>query len=358
VGAGRLPADRRHGRAVVFALSAILALFAVGCPDPVCSFRGTINKPENLSMRRAMLRKAMGDICQQMTSRNAPLRLSPDSPVIGRFYPTQCSASEGDALNLTFSGYGYAWTNVTKKMTFTGGGGAAYRYDFQVTEGERCDVYAYFRPSRVSQSDLRVHRIEGTAAAMFNAMTQFGDNFGRQMLSKKLEEGFTVIAYGGKQNNVDFALGIVPFGKKPFHPYQVSGNDRATLENERVEVHQNQRDFAGPIVVEGKKRAIYLTARVDGAPAIDVMLMGKAEAEASLRLYFEYPQSGPLAAPPLTSDIVQAGLEWKRAIVVPPGIYYVVFDNTPSAGQVAPPVNAFDDRAAVVNYLIQIGDAS
>ena len=38
--------------------------------------------------------------------------------------------------------------------------------------------------------------------------------------------------------------------------------------------------------------------------------------------------------------------------------FIIVFDNTPFAGQVAPAVNAFDDRAAVINYLIQIGDAS
>ena len=52
-------------------------------------------------------------------------------------------------LNVSFSGYGYAWTNVTKKMTFNGGGQASYRYDFQVTEGDHCDIYAYFRPARV-----------------------------------------------------------------------------------------------------------------------------------------------------------------------------------------------------------------
>lgn len=330
-----------------------------GCScNPACQFRGTINQPENLSMRRAMLRKAMGDVCQQMTSRSAPLRLSPDSPVIGRFYPRQCTAGEGDTLNVKFAGFGYAWTNMTKKMTFTSSASAAYRYDFQVTDGDHCDVYAYFRPSRIDGSDFRTHRIEGGAAAMFNAFTQMGDNFGRQMVAKKLQDGFTVIAYDGREDNVDFGLGIIPFGKKPFRPYDVRGQDRITVENERTEIHQNQRDFVGPVVVEGEGRALYLTAALDGAPAIDVLLMRKAEAEASLQLYFEYAQSGPLAAPPMSGDVLAAGNELKRAIVVPPGIYYVVFDNTPSAGQVAPPVNPFDDRAAVVNYLIQIGDAS
>lgn len=302
----------------------------------------------------------MGDFCKQMTSRSAPLRLSPDSPVIGRYYPAQCQAGEpGDLLNVTFSGFGYAWTNVTKKMTFTGGGSAAYKYDFQVTEGDRCDVYAYFRPARVDASDFRVHRIEAPVTSMFNAFSQFGDNLGQQLLSRKLQDGFTVIAHGGEPEHSEFALGVVPLGKKPFHPYQVEpGDGRVLVENERVEIHQNQRDFVGPILVEESGRSIFLRVNVDGIQAIDVMLMGKAEGEASLKLYFEYPQSGPLAAAPLMGEIAQAGVELRRGIPVAPGMYYVVFDNTPTAGQVAPPMNLLDDRAAVVNYLIQVGDAS
>lgn len=310
-------------------------------------------------MRRSMLRKAMGDFCKQMTTRNAPLKLSTDSPVIGRFYPNRCTASEGDLLNVSFAGYGYAWTNVTKKITFTGAGAAGYRYDFQVTDGDRCDIYSYFRPARIDAATFQQHRIESQMVSVFSGFSSFGNDFGRQMVSKKLQEGFTVIARDGTEANVDFALGIVPLGKRPFHPYQVErGDGKITYENERTEVHQNQRDFIGPIVVEDTGRALYITAAVDGVPAVDVLVMRKAEAEQSLQYYFEYPQAGPLAGPPLASDVLSNGNPLKRAIVVPPGTYYVVLDNTPTAGQVAPMVNPLDDRAAVVNYLIQIGDAS
>jgi hypothetical protein len=310
-------------------------------------------------MRRAMLRKAMGDFCKQMTSRNAPLKLSPDSPVIGRFYPNQCTASEGDLLNIAFRGYGYAWTNVTKKTTFLGGGSAGFRYDFQVTEGDHCDIYAYFRPARIDNISFETHRIESQMASVFAGLSTLGNDFGKQLLSRKLQEGFTVIARDGSESNVDFSLGIVPLGKKPFHPYQVErGDGKITYENERTEVHQNQRDFVGPIVVEHEGRAIYLTAAVDGVPAIDVLVMRKAEAEQSLQYYYEYPQAGPLAGAPMSSEVLTNGNPLKRAIVVPPGTYYVVFDNTPTAGQVSPTINPLDDRAAVVNYLIQIGDAS
>ena len=80
--------------------------------------------------------------------------------------------------------------------------------------------------------------------------------------------------------------------------------------------------------------------------------------EQSLQYWFEYPQAGPLApGAPVSSDVLANGNPLKRAIVVPPGTYYVVLDNTPTAGQVTPTINPLDDRAAVVNYLIQIGDA-
>jgi hypothetical protein len=279
--------------------------------------------------------------------------------VIGRFYPNRCTANEGELLNVSLSGYGYVWTNVTKKVTFTGAGAAGYRYDFQVTEGDRCDVYAYFRPARVDSAAFQTHRIESQMATMFAGLSSFGNDFGRQTLSKKLQEGFTVIARDGRESNIDFSLGIVPLGKRPFHPYQVDSDDgRVTYENERTEIHQNQRDFVGPIVIEETGRALHVSASVDGVPAIDVIVMRKAEAEGSLQYYFEYPQAGPLAGVPLASEVLSAGNPLKRSIVVPPGTYYVVLDNTPTAGLAMPAMNPLDDRAAVVNYLIQVGDAS
>jgi hypothetical protein len=345
-------------RSSFLALSALatLAVIPLGCGPPYCTFRGTINAPASLSMRRSMLRKGMGDFCQHMLERNAPLRLAPESPVIGRFYPKQCTAPEGDELHVNFAGFGYAYTNVSKKMTFDASAAAVYRYDFLVTEGDRCDVYAYFRTSRLDASNFAVHRIEGQAVNLLNQFTSMGDNIGKQLVGKKLAEGFSVIHYT-ETGSDDFGLGIIPLGQKPFHPYQVHGKDRITYENERTEVHQNQRDFIGPINVEQSDRALFVAAQMDGAPAIDMLIMRKAEGDASLQLYYDYAQSGPLAAPPIAGEILQQGIEVKRAIPVPPGMYYVVFDNTPTAGQVAPPVTHLDDRAAVVNYLIQIGDA-
>jgi hypothetical protein len=44
-------------------------------------------------------------------------------------------------------------------------------------------------------------------------------------------------------------------------------------------------------------------------------------------------------------------------IRVPKGAYYVVLDNTSTAGKSAPPTTALDDRAALVSLAVELGDA-
>jgi len=41
---------------------------------------------------------------------------------------------------------------------------------------------------------------------------------------------------------------------------------------------------------------------------------------------------------------------------VPKGEYFVVFDNTSTAGHSAPPAYAGDDRAAAVSFAVEVGD--
>jgi len=296
------------------------------------------------------------EFCHQMTTRNAPLKMTNDAPVIGRFYPATCQQSEaqnGD-LYVQFSGFGYAYTNITKKLTFTMAGAVQYNQDFLISDD--CLAYAYFRPRNIASSDFRIRLVENPAVQLLNTLTPIGENFGRQLVAGKLAEGFTVIS-DAEGKNPDFSLGIVEKGKKPLHPYDIHGDSRITYENQRTEVHQNERDFIGPIEVTENGRALYIRAEMDGVQAIDLMLMRREEGDASLRLYFDYPQAGPLAGPPLGSFVVEARKTWEQKIPIPKGTYYVVLDNTPSAGQVAPPMNPFDDRAAVVSYVIQIGDA-
>jgi hypothetical protein len=361
-------------RLVTFSFVAfVLAAGATpGCSctgSAACALRGPLNDPSNHSLRRSLMAGGLKEFCRQMTTHNAPLKMTNDAPAIGRFYATQCQQSDAENgdLYVRFSGFGYAWTNISKKLTFTMSGAVQYNQDFLIADD--CSVYGYFRPRNNLSSDFRIHVVENPVTSFLNALSPIAENFGRQLVQGKLAEGFTVITDADMQNP-DVGLGIIEKGQRPVHPFNVHGSGRATYENARSEVHQNQRDFIGPIEVEvdgNGRRAIFVTAQMDGAPVIDVLLMRKMEAEQSLQLYFDYPQAGPLAAAPppmpspmpsvVTSDVLQAGQPFARTIPVPPGMYYVVLDNTPSAGQVAPPMNPFDDRAAVVSYVIQIGDA-
>ncbi len=55
--------------------------------------------------------------------------------------------------------------------------------------------------------------------------------------------------------------------------------------------------------------------------------------------------------------MIRQGQEYQRGFVLPKGQYYVIVDNTPTAGVVNPPQNVLDDRAAVVSYAISVGEA-
>ena len=55
-------------------------------------------------------------------------------------------------------------------------------------------------------------------------------------------------------------------------------------------------------------------------------------------------------------DTVVAGSAWKRVVPVPKGAYYLMVDNSGAIGQAAPPAIQGDDRAARVDYVVEVGD--
>jgi hypothetical protein len=336
-------------------------LSATGCSSAcgqgvLCVVRGPINDPSNYSLRRTILGMGLKEFCQQMTTHNAPLKLAEAAPTIGRFYPQHCtqkSLDNGD-LYVEFDGVGYAWTALSKKISFTMSGAVDYDQDFRIHDN--CDIYAYFKPRNVRGSNFQTRLIEQPVASFLNSLTQTGDSFGRQLVSGKLADGFTVIRE--KSGNVDFGLGTIPLGQRPLHPYDMHGASMLVYENLRVEVDQEERDFIGPIEVTDSDRALFITANMQGVPAIDLMLMKKQDADVSLGLYLQYPQTGPLNAPVMLADVVAAQQPYKRTIPVPKGSYYIVLDNSSTAGSVAPPnMGLLGNAAATVDYVVQIGDA-
>ena len=321
---------------------------------------GVVNDPKNLSLRRGILSYGQSSLCAEMQRRSVPLRLREGEPAIGRFYPTACFAQQLANQNLfvQISGYGYAWTNLTKRMAFEANGAVEYDHDFQM---DGSTMYVYFRQKTTSAVSFKTGLIEQPATAVVSNMpalpggASFADTFGNQILKNEIARGFTVIR--DDNGAVEFGLGLIEKGKRPFSPYRVRDSGRVLYANDRTEIHQNQREYAGPFEVVGDDSALYITAQVEGAPAVDVLVVHRGTGDQWLQTYTKQIAPTPLSGLPSLDEPVAAGPVWKRVVRLPPGLYYVVFDNTAGAGRTAPTTYAYDDRAALVSYAVEMGDA-
>jgi len=148
----------------------------------------------------------------------------------------------------------------------------------------------------------------------------------------------------------------VPVGSRPFRPFIVQSADKVTLDDDRTEVHSAQQDLVGGLVVPNDGQALFLTMQVDGAPAVDVFVVGKQDGDMIVDRLVHTPGPTTLTAPPLLADTVAAGAPWKRVVPVPKGTYYLLIDNSSAIGQSAPPAIQGDDRAARVDYVVEVGD--
>jgi hypothetical protein len=64
-----------------------------------------------------------------------------------------------------------------------------------------------------------------------------------------------------------------------------------------------------------------------------------------------------LPAPAVFETVLAQGTPLTRAVPLPQGTYYLLIDHSAAIGQAAPPTQILDDRAAKLEYLIQLGDA-
>ena len=328
-------------------------------PQALAIMPGVINRTDNKSLRFALLKYGLESFCQEMTKRGAPLKLADDQPSIGRFFPQRCDTRLIDedanrSFLVQFFGSGYAWTNITRRLGFDAAGVIEYDPDFLLHEGA---MYLYFRTKHVAATSFQAGMIENTVAnaALLVAPGGFAERFGRQVVAEELTRGFTVIRRS--DGSVDFGLGMIEKGQAPFHPYQIKGDAKMVLANERIEVHAAQREFLGPFEVDLQGKALFFTVGVDGAEAVDLLVMPKDAGDQWLSLYIHQPQTTPPPYPPLMGDVAAAALPYRKALPIAKGRYYLVVDNTATAGRVSPPPNLFDDRAALVNYAVQLGDA-
>lgn len=327
---------------------------------------GVVNTPGNLSLRRAILSFGTSQICSEMLKRSIPLKLRDEDPATGRFYGTTCYAQDvpqSGNVFVQFSGFGYAWTNLTKRLAFDAGGAIEYETDF-LMDGDT--MYVYFRRKNTSVATFKTRFIEQPQNPAQSALPMgvgaslpggeaFINNLGQEVLKTEIARGFTVVR--DSDGAASFGLGVVERGKRPTAPYKISPTGRAVLANDRSEVHQNQRDFIGPIEVTDKGQALYITAALDGAPGADLLLLPKSTVDPWIQTY---TTQGPLTPPPGYASVdepIMSGMMWRRTVALPPGLYYLVIDNTAAAGKTQPTTFTQDDRAALVNFAIELGDA-
>src|SRR5208283_1737522 len=138
---------------------------AIGCsPNAVCKMGGAINDPSNRTERRNIMSFGLSQFCQQMTTHSAPLKLSADAPVTGRFYPEHCTQQtlpNGDLL-VQFDGMGYAFTPLSRKVSFTSGATIQYDEDFKCAPDD--SIYAYFATRSASPPSFQLLQIEAPMA--------------------------------------------------------------------------------------------------------------------------------------------------------------------------------------------------
>ena len=147
-------------------------------------------------------------------------------------------------------------------------------------------LYGEYSPTgspvlREQLSAVSVLQIEAPIAnLMQNWITPYANNFGNQMVSAQLTQGFTVIQ--GDDGSTDFDVGHLDPGQKPKHPFDVHGSDHLLVESQRVQIASNERDFIGPIEVKDSGRALFFLMQLDGSQAIDrgapVIIRGDAAA--------------------------------------------------------------------------------
>jgi hypothetical protein len=335
----------------ILLVALVLAFTAVGCP---CVDDAVNSSPWLRWKIFAMF--GAGRLCEEMTKRGAPLRLTDGAPVIGRFFPSGCQSVTNDdrqTVTLQFSGDGYAWTPVTKRVNFTATATAEYKPDFY-KDGDT--IYVWFRPANISAPAFQIGVVEQQAVGLATAMTPIGvfvNLFGQQIISWELSRGFTVIH---ESSGDDFSLGILPQGSRPSHPYEMHGSDRVMFMNEVAEVHGNMLDFLGPFEIDGSGRMLFAKIHSSGI-ALDVALVTRAAGDAWRRQY-QLQRGVPLPpGPPIVAGIIPPDVDADRSIALPQGQYYIVVDNSASVGQTAPPANPLFEPVARVSYLISMGDA-
>lgn len=327
-----------------------LALAGVGCP---CT-DSVVNSSPWLRWQIFALFGA-DRLCDEMLKRGAPLRMSDGAPIIGRFFPSTCHSQINDdrrSVTVQFSGDGYAYTPITRKMSFFAQGVVEFQPDFHK---DGSTLYVWFRPVGRPTPTFNVGHVEQPVVGLATSMTPLGtfvNLFGTQIMSSELGRGFTVIQ---DDDGEDFSLGILQPPQRPVHPYEVRGNDRFVVANDTTEVQPNMLDFIGPIELD-KERTLTLQIR-SMRVALDAAIVPREMGEAWRRQFQKVNGVVPPPGQPIAWTTIPADMDVVRPIRLPKGQYYIVLDNSAAVGQVAPPASLpMPTPVARASYLVWFAD--
>ncbi|MBW2528463.1 MAG: hypothetical protein JRI23_30085 [Deltaproteobacteria bacterium] len=332
----------------------VLMTATAGCP----CVRSTVNASPGL---RWWLFSNFGasQICPEMLKRGMGLRLQDRAASVGRFWPNQCSVDvDGDrqVVTVNFSGTGYAYHSMTRRVGFSATASVEYRPDFYLGEE---DIYVWGKVNRiVNGPSFRLGYVENPVADFATATTPLGmvaNMFGTQITMGELTRGFTVVR--NDETGDDFALGILMPPQKPRRPFDVEGTEMLVFANETTEIRANQRDYLGPFEVADTDQALLMKYYLQGS-AVDVMVVDKRTGDMWREAYQTGQALGPPPGPVLAGAPLQPG-EMRTSYRLAPGQYYVVIDNTSYAGVVkAPfvPPAPLPEPVVELSYVAQLAD--
>jgi hypothetical protein len=322
-------------------------------------FRSTVNDSPGL---RWWLFSNFGaqKVCPKVLASGAPLRIDPNEPIIGRFFPNECQQRVDDSrqtMTLTFAGTGFAWTPIGGRVGFRASATAEYRMDFRM-ESDALYVWGVPTGATPSPPQFQLGAVENAVVnwAAQGPAGYLAATFGGQIVSNRLAEGFTAIR---SDSGDEFALGHFVPPQRPPKPFALSGDDRIALANETTEIRIGQIDLAGPFEVAEQGQALLLRVRVEG-PQIEAFLYPRF----AIDPWREGLQTGVALAPPPISPIagfaLAPGIETLQTLRVSPGSYVILFDHSNKLGQINPPFNLLGmigSGAARVSYAVELGKA-
>lgn len=316
---------------------------------------GVVNDPANKSLRFDLLKYGLEQFCAEMQRRGAPIKLSDHQPVMGRFFAERCQSQVIDqegrqGIVIQYGGRGYAWTNVSGRLGFASQGLVEYAADFQLSDDR---MYIYFRPRSVGATSFEILLVENAIARAGMALPGVdAAAMGREILVGQLQRGFTVIRHSDR-GDTEFAVGLIAPGQRPFRPYQVVDSDKLTLDNDRTEVQLGQQDVITGLRASGDGGTLTIHVNLDGARAIDLLVLREGAARSMLSSYLTTPGGASLVAAPVFAGQVTAQQPVKMDMNLPRGDYALLFDHGNRVGSSSPPAG---EPAGKIDYLVQFAE--